>query len=189
MGTDDGGGLSDRQRTTVEALLQAGIELIREDGYDRLTMRTVATRAGVTHTTAYAYFSSKDQLLAEMLWRRLRAIPTPVPDPAASLTVRIGDAFRGPGLVFADEPELAQAGMAALLGNEPDVQRVRDSIGGDLVRRIRSALGDDADPELTEALILTFTGAMLQAGMGYFDFAGVVERMESVARQLDHARR
>lgn len=184
MGSGEIDELSDRQRSTVSALLDAGLELMREGDFDRLTMRTVATRAGVTHTTAYVYFSSKEQLLAEMLWRRLQAIPTPDVDGVASLDVRVGEALRGPGLVFADEPALAQAGMAAMLVAEPEVRRVRDAIGGDLVRRIHVALGEDADHELSEALLLAFSGAMLQAGMGYFDFAGVVERMKSVARLL-----
>jgi len=84
----------------------------------------------------------------------------------------------GPGVHVVVHAHPLQAGRA-----------VADAIGGDLFRRIRSALGDDADRALIEALLLAFSGAMLQAGMGYFDFAGVVERMESVARQLDHTGR
>ena len=46
-------------------------------GYDGLTVRTVARRAGVAPATAYTYFASKDHLLAEVLWRRLQALPVP----------------------------------------------------------------------------------------------------------------
>ena len=177
--------LSTRQRETEAALLDAALELIRTEGFDKLTIRTVATAAGVTHTTAYFYFSSKHHLIAEMLWRRLQAIPGPVPDDGAPLSTRITEALREPGLVFADEPELAQAGLTALLTSDPDVHRLRDAIGIDLIRRIEAALGEGADRALAETLLLTFSGAMLQAGMGYFDFAGVVKRMAVVARRLD----
>ena len=177
--------LSKRQSSTVQRLLDAGVQCVRDEGYDQLTVRSVAGRAGVTHTTAYAYFSSKGHLVAEMFWRRLLAVPTPAPDHLASLTERVTAALRGPGLVLADEPELAQAALAAMLTNDPEVCRVRDAVGADLARRIETALGAHAEPELTEAILLAFSGAMLHAGMGYFDFSGVIGRMASVARQLD----
>ncbi len=180
--------LSKRQSATVATLLDAGLDQLREHGYEQLTVRAVAGRAGVTHTTAYSYFSSKGHLVAEMLWWRLRAVPVPITDQSMPLTTRITEALRGPGLVLGDDPALAQAALAALLTEDPDVSRLRDTIGADLTHRIESALGSDADPELTEALLLAFSGAMLQAGMGYFDFAGVVRRMTSVARLLDRSR-
>ena len=40
-----------------------------------LTVRNVARRAGVAPATAYTYFSSKDHLLAEVLWRGMEALP------------------------------------------------------------------------------------------------------------------
>jgi AcrR family transcriptional regulator len=177
--------LSKRQSATVAALLAAGLDQLREHGYEHLTIRVVATRAGVTHTTAYSYFSSKDHLVAEMLWRRLEALGPPVTDQTMSLPDRITEALGGPGLVLSDDPALAQAGLSALLTQDPDVARLRDTIGTELARRLHSALGDGADGELTEALLLAFSGAMLQAGMGYFDFSGVVRRMASMARLLE----
>jgi AcrR family transcriptional regulator len=178
-------GLSKRQSATVTALLDAGLDHLREHGYEQLTIRAVAIRAGVTHTTAYSYFSSKDHLVAEMLWRRLEALGPPVTDQTMSLPDRITEALGGPGLVLSDDPALAQAGLTALLTQDPDVARLRDTIGADLARRIQSALGDGADGRLTEALLLAFSGAMLQAGMGYFDFSEVVRRMASMARLLE----
>ena len=38
-------------------------------------MRSAAERAGVAPATAYTYFASKDHLLAEVLWRRMEALP------------------------------------------------------------------------------------------------------------------
>ena len=39
------------------------------------------------------------------------------------------------------------------------------------------ALGPDADPRLLDAALLLYSGAMLQAGLGYFTFDQVVARM------------
>ena len=179
--------LSKRQASTVTALLDAGLALLREVGYDDLTLRAVATRARVTHTTAYAYFTSKGHLAAEVLWRRLAEVPHPEPDLSAPLADRVTDALSGPGLLFADDPVLADAGLSALLLRDPDVRRLRDAIALDLAQRIQTSLGPDADGALVDAVLLAFSGAMLQAGMGYFDFAGAVRRVASIAALLDHA--
>ena len=56
-------------------LVRATGEEVEEVGYSGLTVRNVARRAGVAPATAYNYFSSKDHLLAEVLWRRIQALP------------------------------------------------------------------------------------------------------------------
>jgi AcrR family transcriptional regulator len=177
--------LTERQGATVDALVTAGLEVLRSDGYDDLTLRSVAARAGVTHTTAYAYFSSKEHLVAEIFWRRLRSVPMTDPAPDAPLADRITRALEVPVRRLTDDPALAQSGLAALLTADPDVDRLRTEVGADLFSRIATALGDDADPAVVEAVLLVFSGAMLQAGMGYFDYSGVVRRIASVAALLD----
>ena len=177
--------MSSRQQATVQSLLDAAEEVLRRNGYDEMTLRLVATEAGVTHTTAYTYFSSKAHLVAEVFWRRLRRIPHPKHTSDASLTERVDAALRGPGLALSDEPELAQGALAALLTGDPDAQRVRDRVGGDLAERIATALGDEVDPTVSEALLLAFSGAMLQAGMGYFEFDGVVSRVTAAAALME----
>jgi hypothetical protein len=176
--------LSQRQASTVTALLDAGLDHLRDHGYDQITLRAVAARAGVTHTTAYNYFTSKAHLVAEIFWRHLSAVPTPSPGADLALEDRITQALNGPGLLLADEPALADAALSALLLSDPDIRRLRNAIGLDLSLRIEIAIGPDADPEVVEAVLLAFSGAMLQAGMGYFDFAGVVPRISKLAALL-----
>jgi len=60
--------LSPRQAEVVAQLVQSTVEEVEEVGYAGLTVRNVARRAGVAPATAYNYFSSKDHLLAEVLW-------------------------------------------------------------------------------------------------------------------------
>lgn len=177
--------MSARQQATVQSLLDAAEGVLRDRGYDELTLRLVSTEAGVTHTTAYTYFSSKAHLVSEVFWRRLRQIPHPAHTPGTALPERVDAALREPGLALSDEPELAQGALAALLTSDPDARRVRDRVGLDLATRLGITFGDDVDPRIAEALLLAFSGAMLQAGMGYFDFDGVVSRVMDAAQLMD----
>lgn len=174
-----------RQQATVDVLLDAALAHLRSHGDDGLTVRAVATRAGVTHTTAYAYFSSRDHLVAEAYRRRVREVPVAAPDLDRPLGQRVRAAVAGPGLAAADDPALARAALTALLSEEPAVAEIRDALGRDVAARLEAAVGPGADPELVEALAIAFSGAMLQAGMGYFPFSGVVDRLGAIADRLD----
>lgn len=46
------------------ALIGAGLALLASEGVDRLTLRAVARRAGVSHTAPYRHFANKAALLA-----------------------------------------------------------------------------------------------------------------------------
>ncbi len=176
--------LSERQRATIVTLLDGGLDELRDHGYDQLSLRKVAVRAGVTHTTAYSYFTSKAHLVAEIYWSLLQGMPAVQPDLTVHRADRISRALEAPALVLADEPALAQAALAALLSTDIEVQRLRTSIGVALADRVVTALGPATDPDVIDAVLLAFSGAMLQAGMGYFDFAGVVERIHTLAALL-----
>src|SRR6478735_6482031 len=78
--------LTPKQAETVDRLCAAAVEVLREEDFAGLTVRTVAARAGVGPATAYTYFSSKEHLVAEVFWRRLVASPPAAHesgDPAA----------------------------------------------------------------------------------------------------------
>jgi AcrR family transcriptional regulator len=46
------------------ALIQAGIEILAEEGVSGLSLRKAASRAGVSHSAPYAHFSDKQALVA-----------------------------------------------------------------------------------------------------------------------------
>jgi AcrR family transcriptional regulator len=182
---------SERQQATVDALLDAALAQLRERGADGLTVRAVAERAGVTHTTGYAYFGSRDHLVASLWWRQVRAADEVTAGarsgavaPDAPLRDRVAAALAGPSGVATADAALARAAQASLLADEPAVAAVRDELGADVVARLRTALGPDADRATVEATSLAYTGAMLQASMGYLPFAEVPDRIAALATAL-----
>ena len=60
--------------------------------------------------------------------------------------------------------------------------QLRRQIGIEINERIAQALGADATPDVLDALSLAWSGAMLQAGMGYSDYAQMSVRLAATAR-------
>ncbi len=170
--------LTGRQADTVRRLTDAAVEEVRETGYDGLTVRNVARRAGVAPATAYTYFASKNHLITEVFWRRLSALP-PVAEDTSVVAV-----LREIALLVSDEPQLAAACTTALLGTDPDVLELRTRIGLTIRRRIQAALGDAADPRVVNALELAYTGALVHAGMGYTSYAEMADRLTDMAELI-----
>lgn len=182
-------GLNARQAETVENLMAAGLEELRAVGHDALTIRTVAQRAGVSPATAYTYLSSKNHLFAELFWRHLSEDDGAAPDGAGA-TERLQATVRALTARIVAEPELAAAVTPALLGGDPDVARLRLRIGGEFYSRFEAALagaarpGAPADAAVLEVLVLTFTGALLQAGMGLLTYDQIADRLVSAVEVI-----
>lgn len=180
--------LDRRQAETADRLLAAGLEELREAGHEALTIRAVAQRAGVSPATAYTYLASKSHLFAELFWRHLAGDPGAAGRAGAGTVERVQAAVRGITERIAAEPALAAAVTPALLGTDPDVERLRLRIGAEFLRRFEAALRGSGRPEepdapvdaaLLEALGLAFSGALLQAGMGIFTYGQMADRLES----------
>jgi AcrR family transcriptional regulator len=180
--------LTGRQADTVRRLTEAAVEEVRETGFDGLTVRNVARRAGVAPATAYTYFASKNHLITEVFWRRLTALP-PVAPSAEPRRDRVIAVLREITMLVADEPELAAACTAAMLGTDPDVQELRLRIGVTIRRRFKAALSGDATPapeteRVLDALEFAYAGALVHAGMGYTSYAQIADRLTDVAELL-----
>ncbi|MGA2519619.1 MAG: helix-turn-helix domain-containing protein [Acidimicrobiales bacterium] len=179
--------LTPRQAAVVEQLVEAAADEARATGYEGVTVRAVARRAGVAPATAYTYVASKDHLLAEVLWRRFEALP-PVEEAQDRTTAeRVTAELRVLGLFVADDPTVAAACTTALLGSGPEVRALRVRFGAALHDRLRAALGGDTgdvDETALRALDLAYSGAMLWAGMGHIHFEDVPEALADTARRL-----
>jgi AcrR family transcriptional regulator len=176
--------LGGRQADRVDALVDAAVAELRLGGYDGLTVRNVARRAGVAAATAYTYFGSKDHLVAEVFARRVDGLPKPVVDDTTTPVDRVAAALREIAELVAGEPELAAASTTAVLARDPDVERLRMRIGAAFNERLHTALGSDATPGVMRALNLAWAGALLQAGMGVFPYGELADRMHEVAEVL-----
>ena len=176
--------LTARQAIVVEQLVEAAAIEARALGYDGLSVRGVARRAGVAPATAYTYFASKDHLLAEVLWRRLQALDVPEPPDGAGPADRLTAVLRALGLFVADDPTLAAACTTALLGTGPEVRAARMRFGAAVHEHIADALGDDADPAVLRSLDLVYSGAMLWAGLGHIDLQAVPDALADAARLI-----
>ncbi len=165
--------LTPRQAEVVALLVQATVEEVEEVGYAGLTVRSVARRAGVAPATAYNYFSSKDHLLAEVLWRRMQSLPPVSADGDRPLSERLADTVRALVLPATGSPALVDACTVALLSTNPDVKDLRDRIGAQIHRRLAAALGAGVDPLVVQVLQTSFSGSLLMAGMGHMPFADI----------------
>lgn len=72
--------MNDRGAETREKLIETALGLFRTEGYQRTTMRRIASEAGVSLGNAYYYFSGKDELVTELYLsvqrdHRARALP------------------------------------------------------------------------------------------------------------------
>lgn len=176
--------LSHKQVQTVDRLVVAAVEELRASGYDGLTVRNVARRAGVAPATAYNYFTSRDHLVAEVFWRRLTALPDTRFDGRTGAARRVSDTMAELTLLVADEPELATACTVAVLASDPDVKVLRDRIGWEWHRRLEAALGEAADPVVLETLEFAVSGALLRAGMGHMSYDELPAAMTRVVERV-----
>ncbi len=171
--------LNARQAETASRLLVAGREELEAVGHEAMTVRTVAQRAHVSPATAYTYLASKNHLFAELFLRFL--LEDDRQEPAGdSSEERVRSVIQGLVVRLASAPELTAAVTPALLSSDTDIQRLRLRIGAEFVDRIVTALGEDADPALVEAVALSFSGALLQSGMGLMTYPEMGERLDAV---------
>jgi AcrR family transcriptional regulator len=166
-----------RPALTIRKVLDAGLEELRDSSYANLTMRAVATRAGVSPASAYTYFPSKSALVAAVYLRLLRDLPLQT-DVNETTKTRVSTTLRDLALVVADEPELTTACGAALMADDPAVKPLREQIGEEVSRRIGAALGPGWPRAVKSTLQITFAGALMTARFVSYD---------EIAERLDEA--
>jgi len=127
----------------------------------------------VAPATAYTYFSSKDHLLAEVLWRRMESLPPVDADMSVPVAKRVARTVRDMIPFAAESPALIDACTVALISPSPDVSHLRDRIGSETHRRLTTALGPGVDPRVVRVLEAAYSGALLTAGTGHMSFLDV----------------
>ena len=100
------------RRLTLEQVIDAAAELIREDGFDGLTMRRLAERCGVGVMTLYGYVRTKEEILGALADRFMSDLELPPTSGSASWQTQVAAVFRSVHDVWLRHPEMAQIAAA-----------------------------------------------------------------------------
>lgn len=165
---------------SIRKVLDAACEVLLENPKSDLTMHAVAARADVPVATVRKLFSSKNEVIAEVCLRAVRAVPS-CADVSYAPVVRVTEQLRRMALLLAAGPDVAAACATALMGTEPTLARIRQSIGLEVHRLIAAALGAGAWPEVVATLELTYAGAMAHAGACGLTCGQATDRLETAA--------
>jgi AcrR family transcriptional regulator len=115
-----------------EAIAEAALRIVDEEGLDALTMRTVAHSLGTGAASLYAHVASKDDLLELVIERVISEVRTPgEPDPAR-WQEQLKEYAREVRAVFSRHRDVARAsfariplGESALEGSEWEIAVMR----------------------------------------------------------------
>ena len=169
-----------------QRVLQASLALIEEGGLDRLSMREVARKSGVSHQAPYYYFDDREAILAAIagegfskLGRSfLRAVDQAGFKPAKALEA-IGRAY----VEFAlRNPAYFQAMFrsdAVPLDRYPDVRKLSDEAFGKLVETIGKVFADQ--PSAVRLTISVACWAMVH-GLATLILEGTLARTIEIPR-------
>ncbi len=177
-----------RGRDAVRAaLIEAAAELFSERGPDGVSVREIATRAGVNHGLVHRHFGTKENLLQEVMRALAADVEQRMGEPAApeSLADILVGAFRGTRDSGRHWRILARA---LLDGADPSGLQSEFPVFG----RIEAAARRGGDPDPTAKAVLVFAvglglmvfGPYLKRASGREDDAWT-ETLMSVVRRLD----
>ncbi|WP_375384092.1 TetR/AcrR family transcriptional regulator [uncultured Microbacterium sp.] len=179
-----------------EVLAEAACELFLERGYDATSIADITSRAGVSRSSFFNYFSSKGDVLWAALDERIAALRTRLHSdegPDAATTVRaavaeIADDF---------EPESLALAMAnsAAMGIEDELERESALRRARIARAVADRLRRGGEDALrAEVLAAAYGGAVLASvelwadeGPGRRALGSVLDRALTVVATLPAA--
>jgi AcrR family transcriptional regulator len=146
-----------------EAILAAAARHFSELGYDRTSLRSIASEAGVDQALIAHYFGSKHELF-------IAAVEFPL-DPAAILPellagdpATIGESLARLQLMQLEDPDARRrlTGLVRAASSEPEAARMlREFLMREVIGPVAEALGSD-EPELRVSLVGSqFIGLMM----------------------------
>lgn len=162
-----------RSRETVDAILEAAVDLFSSRGYARTSTNHVAGRAGVSVGSLYQYFPNKDAILTALLARHLEAVSAVVAgsldvlgDPEIPLRDGIRRLLEGLRAAHDADPRLARA-VETQAGQMPFVPEGLAAHRHGTVERVAAILGSRPDVRPGDpALMATFLAEMAEAVSG-----------------------
>jgi AcrR family transcriptional regulator len=146
-----------RDATREATVLRAAAELLSEVGYDRLTIESIAARAGVAKTTIYRRWSDKAALIVAVIERR--ALDTPPPSSPEDLRTALFDVMTHLATQLADQDlGLLSALLAARRGDpalaealQPVLRQDAATMSRPLERAVAHS-GEQLQPDFSDVL-------------------------------------
>jgi AcrR family transcriptional regulator len=184
--------LTDRQLARRDSLIEAGLALLETQEYERIQVKDVAEKAGVSLGTLYHYFSSKEHLFAEVLVRWASAFGPNVQRrslAAESPTERLVEAFHRALRAFQHQPQMGRLVNVLLVST--------DSFAVELIGRLEQAtvstyvdalapMPPAAARPIVDVTNAVFGGALREWSMGRMSIVEVYDRVtEAIHLLLD----
>lgn len=164
-----------RSTATVEAILEATIQVLVAEGAPRLTTTRVAERAGVSVGTMYQYFPHKQSLLYAVLQRHLERVAAAVERACRDLQASSIAAMAG-GLVNAyldaKTGDVETSRALYMVSGEMDTSDLLGGISKRIIAAIEEMLATATDGEFDDLSAVTFTLVAAMSGA----FRVVLER-------------
>lgn len=183
--------LTDRQRARRRSVVDAGIALASEGGYEAVQMRDVSERAGVALGTIYNYFSSKDHLLAatQVEWVRELAVAVEANPPEGHTTlVRVLDLLRRTTGAMAQHRNVSAAMLGGILSEGPEVAVCQQEMHEAFSRMLSSAFDPEVDEvdrqQVIRSIEHVWFSCLIGWKNGWMPFDQAVSELEDLARLL-----
>ena len=178
-----------RSAASVEAILEATIQVLLQHGRVKLTTTRVAERAGVSVGTLYQYFPNKSALLQALLRQKLNGV--------AAAVEKVGEEMRGAPL-----SEMAEALVTAFVAakfKHPEASVALYAVAEDLegktiasemqvraVKAIASMLRSSSDKVIgnPEVIAQTLQGAMSGVSRATLELGVKRGAMEEMKQEL-----
>src|ERR1700733_12712513 len=149
MTTPRTGSRAEQRRRTEARILDAAAQAFLTDGYERTTIRAVASAAGVDAGLVMHYFGSKQELFR----RVIDAVPVPEINEASGQAAE--QILAGLASRLASEPVASLALLRSMLTNPEAASAASDGIARYQAQIAQAIPGDDA--ELRAAIISAIT--------------------------------
>jgi AcrR family transcriptional regulator len=141
-----------------EKVLEASLALIEEGGLDRLSMREVARKAGVSHQAPYHYFGDREAILAALAGEGFSKLGQSLVRAATQANAEPVKAVEAMGRAYVEfalrNPAHFQAMFradAVPLDRYPDARKREDEAFGKLVEGVGQAFTDQP-PEVRQEI-------------------------------------
>lgn len=178
-----------RSAASVDALLEATVQVLLNVGKERLTTTKVALRAGVSVGTLYQYFPNKSALLQASLERHLTKVAEAVELVCKEQRGRsLGQMVTALVTAFLQAKVRDAKTSVALYSVSSDVDgaKIVQQMGTRFNRAIVRMLASSSEPLTTDAELVAFVlqGAMVGISRSLLESGAPGERFETVRREL-----